>query len=184
MFNSLDYYKQSKYNEYTKRLKEMEEKMKIFNDYKKFDKIGIKLCSFPTYNDEIKIESFKLLKQDYFSNKCSFVENKTLFDICIRNNERFKLIFNSIGTKKTIEKLYEFLDTIPKQIKLMKTIKLKIKSVEILDCYFRYYINLYLCYDLITSFLENYLNKNDKESIEFLDIIINEILSALENMIN
>ena len=179
MITSFQYYRDSKLNEYSKRLNDIEMKMKSFSDYNKFNNINFNLCRFPNYPDDIKLKSLKLLKMDYFSNKCSYVNNKTLFDICIRNNRNFNLIFNSIGSKNIIETLYTFIDKLPCQIRLIAPFK---NFNDETDCYIRMYINMYLCYDLLTSLLENYSVTTEVDTLNFLEILINELFYPLDNV--
>lgn len=179
MLTSFQYYRDSKLNEYSKRLYEIENKMKSFSDYNRFNNNKLKLCKFPDYSDDVKIKSLRLLKMDYFSNKCTYVSNKTLFDVCVRNNRNFSLIFNSIGSKNIIENLYTFIDKLPSQIKMVTNIK---DFNESTDCYIRMYINTYLCYDLLTSLLENYSIATEKDSLDFLEILIDELFCPLDNV--
>jgi len=179
MITSFQYYRDSKFSEYSKRLNNIEMKMKSFCDYNKFNNTRLNLCRFPNYPDEVKLKSLKQLKMDYFSNKCSYVNDKTLFDICVRNNRNFNLIFNSIGSKNTIENLYVFIDKLPCQIKLMTLFK---NFNDEIDCYIRMYINMYLCYDLLTSLLENYSVATEVDMLNFLEILINELFYPLDNV--
>lgn len=182
MFNSIDYYKICTLNNYIDKLNEIEIKMKDFNIN---NKIKIKLCNFnDDINKEIKEEALNKLKNDYFINKdCSYWKGNTLFDICLKKNiNHFKLIFINLGTKNILKSLYDYLNKLPNQIKIKNDL-LSNKDL-IINYYFKYYINLYFCYDFIIILLENYKNLNQIDQLNCLEILINDLLIVLERIYN
>jgi len=180
MITSTDYYRTCMLNEYTKKMSELESKLKTFT-YK--DKIKIKISSFnDEYDENVKKDALNRLKDDYFNNKC-LNKDCTLFDLCIRKDiNKFKQVFIESNTKTVLETLYSYLRRVPNE--LANKNKQVLISDDIILYYFKYYINVYFCYDFASILLENYSDCYDIDKLIFLEILINDLLYVLEKNLN
>lgn len=174
MLNSTNYHKNKVYNDYCKRLEIILIKMK---ECKSDIKINFNICPIRNYENDILINSFNKMKEDYFNKKCSY-KNGTLFDICLRNNiNHFRLVFSNPGTRNILKSLYFYLNNLPSQL----LIKNNLENDNFINCYLRFYINLFFCYDFITVLLENYIKCDNIDKMNCLEIIINDLIFILEN---
>ena len=180
MSNSTCYYRNCKLEEYHTRLRAIEGSMFC---YRCGDRIPVKVCAFnETDANDAKRDALAHLVDDYQGRKCRFAQN-TLFDMCVRDNiGSFKAVFANPGTKNTLNALYAYLNTLPKRLRV------KNKTLTELDdndsYYIKYYINLFLPYDLVTVLLENYTDSTVLENLVFLEIIIEDVMKLLEKNFN
>lgn len=175
MLNSTEYHKNCMALDYSKRVLSIEEKIK---DYDIGKGLKIKMCCFPDYSNDIKEKAFNNLKDDYFNKKCRY-SDCTLFDIVLRRNiNSFKFVFINPSTRNILKSFYNYIEKLPYKLKINK------KNLSDLDsetqCYFRYYFNLFFCYDFVTILLENYTTCKDMDQLNCLELLINDLLYLLE----
>ena len=179
MLNSTLYYRNCKLEEYRSRLSALEESIK---NYTCGDIIKIKLCSFNEYDVyRTKEDALEKLKSDYYSKKCRF--SKTLFDLCIRDNAvGFRSVFASPSARVTLNSLYAYIDSIPRHIKIGTKSFMELEEMD--RQYLKYYINLYLVYDLVTVLLDNYMESTKIDSMLFMEVILDDLLGIMEKNFN
>lgn len=175
MLNSTEYHKRCVFIDYAKRVRSIEEKMR---DYEITNGLKIKLCPFPNYDNEIKSKAFKEMKSDYFNKKCKYCDG-TLFDTSLRKNiNLFKFVFINPSTRNILKSFYNYIDRLPTKMKVNKKCFNDLDSQT--QCYFRYYLNLFFCYDFVTILLDNYKNCDNMDQLTCLELLINDLLYLLE----
>ena len=180
MINSTCYYRNCKLEEYHNRLIKLEDCIK---NYKVGDRLKLKLCSMDdTIITPSKSNALQMLKSDYHDKKCK-LSSGTLFDLCIRDNaSSFKSVFSDPGTRNTLIALYMYIDSLPKRIRIRNK---SLSDLSELDSYYvKYYINLYLPYDLITILLENYTESDTMDKLIFLEGLLDNMFDLLERNFN
>ena len=180
MLTSTCYYRNCKLADYHMRLRELEE---TISSYVCGTRIRIKLCALnDTDVNDVKKDALERMRSDYHDRKCKLTQ-KTLFDLCIRDNiASFKSVFSTPGTRNTLNTLYMYLSNLPKRIKVRNKSLVDLDDFD--NYYVKYYINLYLPYDLITILLENYADSTTMDRLTFLEILIDELFQILKTNFN
>lgn len=187
MLNSALYHRQCKLREYSLSMHAIEKTMRNFRDDTAVQQNWLKshrliLCKYCNCDNNTFLTTLNQMTHDYFDKKCRYCNDSTLFDICLRKNiNRFKAVFSSPGTHSILQSFYEYASKSVHYI----TIKNK-KLVDMpldANCYFRHYINLFFCYDMATSLLENYKTVTDPEQMTFIEIIVDDIIYLLNTIL-
>lgn len=202
MLNSTTYIRQCKTCLYITKLNTILEKLSKLNDINHLkhwvESKKPLLCSYGEIDQNNLINTNLKMVNDYLTKKNFY--GYTMFDICIRKNIKyFKSIFKTLGTKEFLQYLYQYMDKLPRQLNeilseiLSENLNFhlndtlndkKINKDEFLSnslLYFKCYINTFLCYDLLTVFLENYKNSNDLEQMIWLEIVMDDIINLIIN---
>lgn len=179
VMNSTIYHRQCKLTEYikqTKKIDDMIKNIKCNERCSKLRKSKINLCVYKNIDDSAFESTFSDMLSDYIGRKCRYTnKTSTLYDICLRDlSNRFKSVFANTGTHNILLAFYEYIEKLPRYIKV-KGKSLNDYSVNV-DCYFRHYINMFFCYDVVLNLIENYKNMTDMDQMICLEMLINDIL--------
>lgn len=187
MINSSIYRRQKRLNEYAQMLSKFEKRMRSLTDdslQKKWLKSHpLLLCRYNNSSNTTFLASLTEMITDYFNRTCKYSKDSTMFDICLRENiNRFKAVFCSPGTHSILEAFYEYVSKVPNYI-LVKGKRLGEADLSV-DCYFRHYINLFFCYDILTCLVENYRTLTLPDQMTFVELLIDDIAFLLNTIFN
>lgn len=181
LMDSTIYHRQCKLREYVNRIKSLDSIISAIgkdpSDFcAKLRKKRLFVCGYMNIDDTTFNLSFKMMVDDYITRKSRYSKKDyTLYDICLRNlASRFKTVFANTGTHNILLAFYEYAERLPRYINVNQK-KLSELSVDI-DCYFRHYINVFFCYDVVINLLENYKTMTDMDQMICLETLINDIL--------
>ena len=177
--NSTIYHRQCKLVEYTSQIKRldtmiatMSSKIKDKCTALRNDKLG--LCAYRNIDDKTFYDTFAAMLDDYRNKKTRY-SNGTLYDMCLRDiSNRFRGVFSNTGTHNILLAFYEYIDKLPRYIRV-KGKPLSEQTIAV-DCYFRHYINMFFCYDVVVNLIDNYRKLTDMEHMICLEMLINDIL--------
>lgn len=177
--NSVIFHRDMKLLEYEKELLRTNHMMERLRDSAEcrrhwLDDHHITLCKYKNCNDAVFLTTLEYASADYFARRSRYGEG-TLFDICVRKNlARFRSVFASPSTRITLQNYYDYAARLPLFLTAMH--KPLLECTIDVDCYFRHYINLFMCYDMATSLVGNYQLATDQDQLRFLETIIDDIL--------
>lgn len=175
-------------NEYVRMLSLFEKMMKSLIENNGFQIKWLRdhpltLCRYNNYDDATFLTSLKEMIKDYFDKSCRYSIDCTMFDICLRKNiNRFKAVFSNPGTHSILESFYEYVSKLPNYI-IVKGKRIGDGELNT-DCYFRHYINLFFCYDVMTCLLENYETLTLPDQMTFVELLMDDISFLLNTILS
>lgn len=181
LMNSTIYHRQCKLRDYVAQIRKLDDIITHMDGRStewcsKLRKNKLRLCRYANVDDTTFNTTFKQMLADYTSKQTRHSKKQcTLYDICLRDLAmRFKGVFSNTGTHSILLAFYEYVDKLPSYIQV-KGKPLSEHPVDI-DCYFRHYINVFFCYDVVVNLIENYRTLTDMAQMICLEMLINDIL--------
>ena len=179
--NSTIYHRQCKLREYVAQIRKLDDTIAHMHEKStewctKLRKSRLRLCRYMNIDDTTFTTAFSQMLADYTAKKTRYSKRPcTLYDLCLRDlATRFKGVFSNTGTHNILLAFYEYVDKLPSYIQVMG--KPLSEHPVVADCYFRHYINVFFCYDVVVNLVENYRKLTDMGQMICLEMLINDIL--------